>query len=227
MTYHRLPQQLLPAEKTGFEPPAFNKISEGVESTGVKKILPVLALRYVVYVLVTIVTLALFFVSPPVALAGGPASMLNTFGRVVIPAIALDSEIVPVGSDIVTVGGNKYRRWATSNNLIGWHNLSAQPGQTGNMVLTGHSDIYARIFRNLKDVEIGNEIIIMSGGKEYRYRVAQKILVREQGASIAERAKNGRLIDPTTDKRLTLVTCANPGATHRLIIIARPVVKRN
>ncbi len=163
---------------------------------------------------------------PSIALADDPASIINAPSQVLIPAIAPDSEIAPVGSDIVAIGGNKYRRWKTSDNLVGWHNLSAQPGQTGNMVLAGHSDTYARIFRNLKDVEIGNAITVVSGGREYRYRVAKKILVREQGVPVAERAKNGKLIDPTADERLTLVTCASPGATHRLIIIARPVLSR-
>ena len=43
----------------------------------------------------------------------------------------------------------------------------------------------------------------ISGGREYHYQVSQKILVREQGMSVAERAKNGKLIDPTPDERLT------------------------
>ncbi len=178
---------------------------------------------YVVYLCLAFVVFNLFLVSPAVALADSPAVAVNTPNRLRIPAIGLNSEIVPVASEIVDISGNKYRRWATSDNLVGWHNLSAQPGQVGNTVLTGHSDIYARVFRNLRYVEIGSEIIVVSGGREYHYQVAQRILVREQGASVAERARNGKLIDPTPDERLTLITCANPGATHRLIIIARPV----
>ncbi len=227
MTHRLSAQRLFLAEVSGSEPILFTGISEGVELAGVNsKISPCLALRHIVHLLLTTAMFVLFFMPPSNALAGNPPAVLNVPSRVLIPAIGLSSKIVPVGSEIITLDGNKYRRWETSDNLVGWHNLSAQPGQVGNMVLAGHSNIYARVFRNLKDVEIGNEIVIVSGGRKYHYRVAQKILVREQGVSVAERAKNGKLIDPTADKRLTLVTCASPVATHRLIIIARPVLSK-
>ena len=61
-----------------------------------------------------------------------------------------------------------------------------------------------------------------STGKEYRYIITQKFLVREVGVPLETRIKNAQLIAPTQDERLTLVTCSQPGATHRLIVIARP-----
>ncbi|HRV94858.1 MAG TPA: hypothetical protein P5526_22050 [Anaerolineae bacterium] len=50
-----------------------------------------------------------------------------------------------------------------------------------------------------------------------------KLLLQEKGASIETRIENARWIAPTEDERLTLVTCAQPGATHRLIVVAYPV----
>ncbi len=149
------------------------------------------------------------------ALAGTPT-------RLVIPAIALESKIAPVGWESVLIDGATYRQWSTTDNLVGWHNLSAKPGQPGNTVLNGHSNVNGAVFRNLKYVEIGDEITVFSGKQDYHYIVTQKFSVKEKDVSLEARIENAQLIAPTQDERLTLITCANPGASHRLIVIARP-----
>jgi sortase A len=148
--------------------------------------------------------------------------------RLVIPRIQLDSPIVPVGRKPIVVEGKTYAIWETVDNEVGWHNLSASPGQPGNTVLSGHSDIKARVFRHLEDVQQGDEIQVFSGAdpQPYRYEVIQRLLVKEKGVPVNVRLKNARWIAPTNDERLTLVTCAYPGATHRLIVIARPIAKK-
>jgi len=144
----------------------------------------------------------------------------------VIPAISLDSQITPVGWEPVVINGATYRQWQTADNLVGWHNLSAKLGQMGNAVLNGHSDVNTEVFRNLAYVEIGDEIVVFSGEEEHRYVVTQKFLVQEENVSLEERIENARWIASTQDERLTLVTCTNPGATHRIIVIARPWLHR-
>jgi sortase (surface protein transpeptidase) len=74
-------------------------------------------------------------------------------------------------------------------------------------------------------VEVGDEIAVLAGadGRVYRYRVTAKLLLQEKGVSNETRINNGRWISPTEDERLTLVTCAGPGASHRLIVIAQPI----
>jgi sortase A len=143
--------------------------------------------------------------------------------RLVIPAIALESKITPVGWESVLIDGATYRQWSTTDNLVSWHNLSAKLGQPGNTVLNGHSNVNGAVFRNLKYVKIGDEITIFSGEQDYHYIVTQKFSVKENDVSLEARIENAKLIAPTQDERLTLITCANPGATHRLIVIARPV----
>ncbi len=142
--------------------------------------------------------------------------------RLVIPAIALESKITPVGWESVLIGGATYRQWSTTDNLVGWHNLSAKLGQPGNTVMNGHSNVNGAVFRNLKYVEIGDEITVFSGKQDYHYIVTQKFSVKEKDVSLEARIENAQLIAPTQDERLTLITCANPGASHRLIVIARP-----
>jgi LPXTG-site transpeptidase (sortase) family protein len=143
--------------------------------------------------------------------------------RLLIPAIALESKIAPVGWESVVIDGATYQQWGTTDNLVSWHNLSAKLGQPGNTVLNGHSNVNAAVFRNLKYVEIGDEITVFSGKQDYHYIVTQKFLVKEKGVPLEERIENAKLIAPTQDERITLITCANPGATHRLILIARPL----
>jgi LPXTG-site transpeptidase (sortase) family protein len=121
------------------------------------------------------------------------------------------------------IEGHTYKRWSTADNLVAWHNLSARLGKIGNTVLNGHSDVSAEVFRNLSDVRIGDEVIVFSGNKYYRYTVTEMTSVKEKGVSLGERIQNARWIAATQDERLTLVTCANPGASHRLIVVARPL----
>lgn len=143
--------------------------------------------------------------------------------QISVPAIGLSQEIRPVGIIPVVVNGTTYFTWNVLDSYVGWHNLSARPGQVGNTVLSGHSDAKARVFQKLHQINISDEIAIVSGGQIRHYMVTNKLLLQEKGTSIETRIENARWIAPTNDERLTLVTCARPGATHRLIVVAYPV----
>ncbi|MBI1878180.1 MAG: sortase [Chloroflexi bacterium] len=167
----------------------------------------------------------LIFYHASVVLADAPAQPTTNPSHLSIPAIDLDAAIVPVGLKAVVVDGITYQQWLTDDNWVGWHNLSATLGRVGNTVLNGHSNIHARVFQNLGNVEIGDEIIAYSGDQTYHYVVTEKLLVQEKGASVAQRLENSKFILPTPDERLTLITCAQPGATHRLIVIAHRLLE--
>ena len=173
----------------------------------------------------TLLALGLTFIFAVSTLAEEPASAEAIPTRLVIPSIALDSTIIPVGVKPIIVEGKTYGTWEVADNDIGWHNLSANLGQVGNTVLSAHSNVKAQIFQNLRYVNLGDEITAYSGsdGEAYNYIITQKFLVQEVGVPLETRIKNAQLIAPTQDERLTLVTCSQPGATHRLIVIARPV----
>ena len=159
---------------------------------------------------------AAFSAAEPASVVVGPPT------RLVIPTIELDTPIAPVGIRLFEIDGQQYGIWNVRDNEIGWHNLSANLGNVGNTVLSGHSDIKAKIFQQLPQVEVGDEIVAFSGDQPHQYVVVEKLLVQEKGVPLETRIKNAQLIAPTEDERLTLVTCARPGATHRLIVIAQP-----
>ncbi len=111
---------------------------------------------------------------------------------------------------------------------VGWHDTLALPGQGGNTVLNGHQNIHGAVFQNLDQLATGDEVIVYVGAVAYRYRVAEKHLVADEGQPTAVRARNARWILPTQDERLTLVTCAPaPHGDHRLIVVAHPQNKSN
>jgi LPXTG-site transpeptidase (sortase) family protein len=168
------------------------------------------------------ILLNLSFISatPQATPVAGAASTIPT--RLIIPGINLDSAVVPVGWKKIEVNGQIYGQWEVDKNLVGWHNLSATLGQTGNTVFNGHSNLYAQVFIDLGKVAIGDRILAFAGNQVYVYIVVNRFLVQEKGVPVEKRIENAKLILPTTDERLTLITCAQPGATHRLIVIAYP-----
>ncbi len=167
--------------------------------------------------------LTLFLLSPmvtPAVFASEPAATPSA--QLIIPSIELNSAVTPVGWREVKIKGQTYGQWLVDDNLVGWHNLSARPGQIGNTVLNGHSNVYGQVFRRLPEVEVGDNILLWAGGQPHRYVITQKIVVLEKGASLQQRIENAKLLLPTPDERLTLITCFGPEAAYRLIVIAKP-----
>jgi sortase A len=145
--------------------------------------------------------------------------------RLLIPTIDLQAPIVVAKSIDYTYNGQPATTWQVPDWFAaGWHETSAPPGEPGNTVLNGHRNIYGSVFRDLGRLEIGDEIIVYADETDYHYRVVHQELVREAGQSLEVRAQNARLLLPTSDRRLTLVTCAPlTQSTHRLIIVALPL----
>lgn len=157
----------------------------------------------------------------PVSVARPPADSPPT--RLVIPKIAIDIPVLPVGVKTIRDRTGSRVIWADVPNAGGFHQTSAYPGHPGNTVINGHRDIQGSVFRHLNKVEAGDEIIVYAGGQAYPYQVSQTLVVPETFASPEQRANNLRLIGNMPEERLTLITCTPVGlATHRLLVIARP-----
>jgi sortase A len=123
------------------------------------------------------------------------------------------------------INGQSVTTWAVPDTFAaGWHYTSASPGQAGNIVINGHSNIYGEVFRDLELLQQNDEIIVYVSDAAYHYHVTERHLFREEGVSWEARTQNIQLTMPTEDERLTLVTCAPyPRNTHRLIVVASPV----
>jgi sortase A len=120
--------------------------------------------------------------------------------RMTIPAINVDAPVVEGDG------------WEELKMGAGHRIGSANPGERGNMVISGHNDVYGEIFRHLEDVRIGDEVIVYAGDTPYRYSVVARMVVEPTEVS---------LLEPTPNATLTLITC-HPYMvdTHRLVVIA-------
>jgi sortase A len=136
---------------------------------------------------------------------------------VIIPSIGMNESVFPVG----IINRGSYYTYEVLDNHPGWHSLSAEPGTVGNTVLSGHSNVLGKVFKDLHLVEVGDQITLFDEGISYKYRVQQIVILKEEGASPEEKYRNGLWIGPTTDNRLTIVTCIN-GTESRLLVVAFP-----
>jgi sortase A len=104
-------------------------------------------------------------------------------GRIEIPRIGV-SAIVREGDDDATLAI-----------AVGHIPGTARPGERGNMALAGHRDSF---FRALRRIRVADVIHVRTLGGGYTYRVDSTEVVK---------AKETRVLDPTADTVLTLVTC--------------------
>jgi LPXTG-site transpeptidase (sortase) family protein len=94
--------------------------------------------------------------------------------------------------------------------------LRTNPGEPGNVVISGHVSLRgdAGVFNRLGEVRVGDEILVSSASGQYRYLVESFTVVPENDLSVFLQLPY---------EQLTLMTCVADGEfKHRLVIRARP-----
>lgn len=95
---------------------------------------------------------------------------------------------------------------------VGWWPGTAMPGQAGNVVLGGHRMSKKKPFRNIDQLQPGDEILLSTVDGDFVYLVDRSFVVEPTDVWI---------IDQTTDATLTLFACHPPGSTRqRLVVVA-------
>lgn len=145
-----------------------------------------------------------------------------------IPAIGLETAIEGKGwQRKVGRDGAAYSEWEDVRYAAGWHLNSAQPGTSGNIVLSGHNNIYGAVFRDLWRLKNGAEIYLYSGNERHAYVVDHVSIMPETNANAEQQAETASYIAQSDDQRLTLVSCWPPNSnTHRVFVVAYPVTGR-
>ena len=146
--------------------------------------------------------------------------------RLRIPSVGLDAPVQPAAARKVWMAAQQYEQWTAPDEFAaGWHGDSARLGEIGNTVLNGHHNVSGKVFEHLVDVSVGDKIVVVGEkGGEFTFVVVNKMILPEKSASPEERLENARWIMPSTDERLTLVTCwPGDSNTHRLILVASPL----
>lgn len=161
----------------------------------------------------------------PAALpTAGPAPTRQSAAvRLVISSLGVDLPVVEVGWHVRETADGTLGEWETVAGAVGFHRGSADPGEAGNCVLSGHSSIEgASGLSELYRIPIGDRIVLYNGrGISYTYVTTKVLTVDEVGASTVERRDNARLLDPTDQPVLTLVTCwPDWSYTSRIVVQA-------
>jgi sortase A len=125
------------------------------------------------------------------------------------PEHAIRIRISSIGVEAPVVEGDD---WEALKQGAGHHIGSANPGESSNCIISAHNDIFGEIFRNLPDVELGDEVFVYTASQVYRYVVTQKRFIEPDDVSA---------MYPTSSPVLTLISCYPYGIdSHRIVVIA-------
>jgi sortase A len=147
--------------------------------------------------------------------AGGiPEHLLPVVNAYVPPPIptpgpeqAQRIEIPSLNADYPIVQGDG---WEELKKGIGQYVNSGQPGRPGNVVLSGHNDIYGEPFRYLDRLSPGDEVIVSTEQQAYTYVVREVRVVEPTEVWV---------MAPTTHAQLTLISCYPYRVNTRRIVV--------
>ena len=140
--------------------------------------------------------------------------------QIEIPAINVFTRITPVGWRDTGFG----IEWDSPQFAAGFLVSSVAPGTNGNTVVYGHNNIFGEVFRNLEQLTPRDGIFITTAsGQSFVYSVEIVETFQEYGITTAQQQSHLAYFNPTSDSRLTLLTCfPYTGNSHRTAIVARP-----
>lgn len=97
--------------------------------------------------------------------------------RVQIPAINVDAPVVQGDG------------WEQLKKGVGQHIATANPGKEGNVVLSAHNDIFGEIFRQLDQLEPGDEIVLFTNQRSYTYVIVDSKVVEPTAVEVMNQTK--------------------------------------
>ena len=106
--------------------------------------------------------------------------------RIEIPSIKIDAPVVQGDG------------WEQLKKGVAQHIGSADPGESGNIVLSAHDDVYGELFRNLDQLKPGDQVMLYTQQRQYVYLVDRTEIVEPTAVEVM--ASTGA---PT----VTLISC--------------------
>ncbi len=123
------------------------------------------------------------------------------------PEQAIQIQIPTINVDAPVVQGDG---WEELKKGVAQHPGSANPGLTGNIVLSAHNDVFGEIFRYLDQLQKGDEIIIYTANHAFTYIIyAVKIVSPTEVEVMA----------PTSNPTVTLISCYPYMVDNKRIIV--------
>ena len=149
--------------------------------------------------------------------------------RLLVPALELDVPVVEVSWYPLFEEGTWHSIWQTADGAVGHHRNSANPGEAGNVVVSGHHNTRGEVFRHVSEIGLpdsplgeGSEFILVSqDGSRHIYSVVQWDRFQVEGIPEAERRVHARYMAPSANPILTAITCwPYDGNSHRVVVVA-------
>ncbi len=132
--------------------------------------------------------------------------------HILIPSIGVDAAVEDVGTELK----DGELVWEVIEDIAGHHRASANPGEPGNIVVTGHveSRSSGNVFLNLPNIQVGDEVTMTSPAGEFVYVVTAVDIRHESEIGVLTHGY---------EEKLTLITCVPDGIyDHRVIVTAMP-----
>jgi len=111
------------------------------------------------------------------------------------PAQAIQIQIPIIDVDAPVVQGDG---WEQLKKGVGQQIGSANPGQSGNLVMSAHNDVFGEIFRNLDQLERGDQIIVYTPKNAHTYIITNIQIVEPTDVEVMAN---------TPDSTITLISC--------------------
>ncbi|SRR6266498_2242969 len=128
-----------------------------------------------------------------------------------IPAIeqAIRIQIPAINVDAPVVQGDG---WEQLNKGVAQHIGTPNPGEEGNIVLSGHNDVYGEVFRYLDRLNPGDTVVLFTTQRRYNYIISETQMVEPTAVEV---------MSQTSDARVTLISC-HPYLVdiHRIVVFA-------
>ena len=111
------------------------------------------------------------------------------------PKQAIRIQIPAIGIDYPVVQGDG---WEQLKKGIAQRLGTPDPGETGNLVVSAHNDIFGEIFRDLDKLQNGDTVVVFTSQRTYTYVVRQTQVVEPTQVEV---------MAPTQEPVITLISC--------------------
>lgn len=139
--------------------------------------------------------------------------------RLIIPAIEVDAYIQHIG---LNADNNKEMDVPSNFTDVGWYEPGVRPGMQGSAVIAGHyngKDVPEAVFYNLDNLQIGDEVVIMSAERiEDIFRVVKiETYAYDEATTEVFLSDDGKA-------RLNLITCGGQWLVEENVYDTRTVI---
>lgn len=126
--------------------------------------------------------------------------LVNVHATAVVPVDSDAERIIRIGIAAINVDAPVVQGddWEALKTGVGLNSSSGVPGKSGNVILSGHNDIFGQVFRELDRLVPGDEIVLLTEKNAYTYTVTGTQIVQPSQVEVMRQ---------TEESTLTLISC--------------------